>query len=181
MHSIPARRRQQANTAYTAGQLFVDANVGNRQVVTTAGTSGGTAPSSWNSTSGGTTTDGGVTWTNSGVGWQPLFVDCSAVVRSGGLPRRRYALPAQATQPALAQARINQLSEQLAQTLATGTAIGNLSALFTTLPPSGILPVSAVNFTSASAALAAAQLVPDGGPRPARGELEAVTTGKPGC
>lgn len=85
------------------------------------------------------------------AGWQPLFVDCSAVVRSGGLPRRRYALPAQATQPALAQARINQLSEQLAQTLAAGTAIGNLSALFTTLPPSGILPVSAVNFTNTSA------------------------------
>ena len=83
--------------------------------------------------------------------WQPLFVDCSAVVRSGGLPRRRYSLPAQATQPALAQARINQLSEQLAQTLAAGTTIGNLSDLFTTLPPSGILPVAALNFTNASA------------------------------
>ena len=140
----------QANTPYAVGQLLVDAN-SNRQVVTTAGISGGTVPGSWNSTSGGTTTDGGVVWTNSGVGWQPLFLDCSAVVRGGGLPRRRYSLPAQATQPALAQARINQLSEQLAQTLAAGTTIGNLSALFATLPPSGILPVSAVNFANASA------------------------------
>src|ERR1019366_2875257 len=32
---------------------------------------------------------------NTGLGWKPLFVDCSAVVRAGGLPRNRYVLPSQ--------------------------------------------------------------------------------------
>ena len=54
------------NTAYTVGQ-FVTASPDNQHVFecTTAGTSGATQPT-WNTTSGGTTTDGTVTWTEEG-------------------------------------------------------------------------------------------------------------------
>ncbi len=261
-----------ANTAYTVGQFVMDPS-GNQQQVATAGTSGGAAPA-WNGVFGGNTNDGGVTWLNGGVGWKPLFLDCSAVVRAGGLPRQYFALPAQApgleqwqpnttfaaadyiidtngnvqkvttagqsaglepkwsagfgtttadntlvwtnngpsswqpstayaigqfiydsngylqyvtvagtsgaaeptwngaylptidggitwvnnapgtepiVQPALAQARINQLSEQLSQTMAQQTTFTTLADIFPTLPPSGILPVAALNFAQQKA------------------------------
>jgi hypothetical protein len=54
----------QAAKAYALNMALVDTN-GNVQRVTTAGTSGGSAPS-WNVTGGGTTTDNTVTWTNQG-------------------------------------------------------------------------------------------------------------------
>jgi hypothetical protein len=261
-----------ASTAFGVGQFVMDSN-GNRQSVVTAGSTGATAPA-WNTTYGGSTTDGGVTWQNNGLGWNPLFVDCSAVVRAGGLPRRRLVLPSQAPplevwqsntnfaagqfiidgndnvqqvktagssggppptwnaafgqttadgsvvwvnngaaswrantkfaagqfiydsqgylqyvatagttgasepdwgsvflqtsdgsvtwvnngagaqpliQPALAQARINQLSEQLSQTLVQQTQFNTLADIFPTLPPSGILPAAALNFTNHTA------------------------------
>jgi hypothetical protein len=53
-----------ASTAESLGFLTVDTN-GNSQEVTVAGTTGVSEPS-WNATTGGTTTDGGVTWTNLG-------------------------------------------------------------------------------------------------------------------
>lgn len=259
-----------AGTAVIAGQFFTDAN-GNLQQAQTAGTSGSAAPSQWNAAYGATTTDGGVAWVNSGPG---LFVDCSAVVRAGGLPRTRYILPSQPAplsqwqpgtpfiagsfildsnnhvqvvqtagttaatsptwnttfghttsdgsvvwidkgpaswqpgkpfaagqflydssgniqqvvtagtsgntqpdwngiylptedgsvtwinngsgnppiiQPGLAQARINQLSEQLSQILAQRGQLANLSQFFATLPPSGILPASSLNFATQQA------------------------------
>jgi hypothetical protein len=260
----------QANTSYTAGQFITDSN-GNLQMVQTAGASPGAQPASWNTVYGGTTIDGGITWINNGLAWKPLFVDCSAVVRAGGLPRRRYVLPAQPAlllqwqsniafaagdviidandnvqivqtagtsggpppqwqaafgqtttdgtvtwknngtaswqpntpfaagqfvydsndnmqfvltagitgntepdwnaiylpttdgtitwinngsgnppiiQPALAQARINQLSEQLSQVMAQQQPFNTLADIFPTLPPSGILPAAALNFTN---------------------------------
>jgi hypothetical protein len=83
--------------------------------------------------------------------WKTLFLDCSSVVRAGGLPRKRVLIPWQPiAQPALAQAQVYQLSEQLSQMLAQGESITNLSAYFPTLPPSGILPVKALNLTSLS-------------------------------
>jgi len=258
-----------ANTAFAAGEFISDPN-GNIQLVKTAGTSGSSQPASWNKVYGGTTTDGSTTWVNNGLAWEPLFVDCSAVVRAGGLPRRRYVLPPQplplmqwqsdtdfasgefiidsnqnvqvvqaggtsggpppqwptgfgATiadgtvvwidngpaswqpnksfaagqfifdsngnmqhvltagvsgnlepvwngvylptsdgtvtwinngsgnppiiQPALAQARINQLSEQLSQTMLQHQPFTTLADIFPTLPPSGILPADAMNFS----------------------------------
>jgi hypothetical protein len=262
------------DTSFAVGQFVMDSN-GNRQTVVTAGITGLTAPTGWATSSyGTTTTDGRVTWRNSGRGWNPLFVDCSAVVRAGGLPRRRFALPSQPpplelwqsntayvagqfiidgndnvqlvktagtsagppptwstvygqttadgsvtwvnngpaawranstfaagqfvydsqgylqyvttagtsgasepdwsgvflptvdgsvtwvnngsgaqplVQPALAQARINQLSEQLSQTLAQQTSFQTLADIFPTLPPSGILPVAALNFSNHTA------------------------------
>jgi hypothetical protein len=264
-----------ANTAYTAGQYITDFN-SNVQTVKAAGTSGAAQPTNWSTVWGGLTTDDSVTWVNSGLAWKPLFVDCNAVVRAGGLPRNRYVLPAQPppllqwqpqtkfaaneymvdsngnvqvvqtagttgavppqwntnygqttkdgtvvwtnngpaswqpntnfqagqfildetgnqqqvftpgtsgtvepdwngvylpttdgsvtwlnngtgnppiVQPALAQARINQLSEQLSQTMAAGQSFTatTLADVFSTLPPSGILPVQALNFTNQTA------------------------------
>ena len=55
-----------AATPYVLGTVIVDSNY-NLQEVTTAGTSGATVPS-WNTTIGGTTTDGTVTWTMRGFG-----------------------------------------------------------------------------------------------------------------
>ena len=257
-----------ANIAFAAGQFITDPN-SNLQLVTTPGTSGATQPAKWNTVYGKPTTDGSVTWTNNGLAWKPLFVDCSAVVRAGGLPRRRSVLPSQplplmqwqsdtdfvdgefiidanqnvqlvqtagtsggppptwptafgqtttdgtvvwiengpsswqpntafaagqfvfdsngnmqhvltagvsgstepvwngiylpttdgtvtwinngsgnppVIQPALAQARINQLSEQLSQTMAQQQPFSTLADIFPTLPPSGILPAEALNF-----------------------------------
>ncbi len=53
-----------ASKPFALNMAVVDTN-GNVQRVTTAGTSGGSAPS-WNVTVGGTTTDNSVTWTNQG-------------------------------------------------------------------------------------------------------------------
>lgn len=67
----PAGAAWQASTVYPLGQPIVEGGVYQR--VTTPGTSGATAPT-WNSTVGGTTTDGTVTWTNVGAlggTWQP--------------------------------------------------------------------------------------------------------------
>lgn len=261
------------STAYSAGAFITDPN-GNIQTVKTAGTSGAAEPTNWNNTVGGTTTDNTVTWVNSGYAWKPLFVDCSAVVRAGGLPRNRYLLPSEPSpllvwqsqiafvagafiidtnnnlqvvqtagttggappqwntnfnqtttdgsvtwlnngpatwqpnsafraqqfifdsnnnaqqvltagtsgtvepvwnganlptsdntitwinngsgnapivQPALAQARINQLSEQLSQVMAQQQSFKTLADIFPTLPPSGILPAAALNFTNQTA------------------------------
>ena len=81
---------------------------------------------------------------------KPLFLDRSSVVRQGGLPRRRYALPAQPglpqpiqlVQPALAQARIAQFTEQIVQ---TPNAVSAIPTTFTLLPPAGVVPASFVD------------------------------------
>src|SRR5271157_4347262 len=86
--------------------------------------------------------------------WRPQFVDRSAVVRAGGLPRSRYVLPALdgggpslLVQPALAQARVLQLSEQLSNLLTWPTPqITNLSQAFAFLPPCGVLPAQVLDF-----------------------------------
>jgi hypothetical protein len=84
-----------AGAELSAGQFITDPN-GYIQTVQTAGTTASAEPTNWSTKWGGTTTDGSVTWVNSGLAWKPLFVDCNAVVRAGGLPRDRNALPAQA-------------------------------------------------------------------------------------
>jgi phage tail sheath protein FI len=58
-----------ASNAYSAGQIILD-SLGNIEIVTTAGTSGATAPT-WSPNSGQTTADGTVTWTNHGS-WRPV-------------------------------------------------------------------------------------------------------------
>lgn len=84
-----------ANTAFTAGQFITDPN-GNIQQVQSAGATGATEPTGWNTQFGGVTPDNSVNWVNEGAAWRPLFVDCSSVVRAGGLPRNRMVFGAQA-------------------------------------------------------------------------------------
>ena len=81
------------------------------------------------------------------------FADRSAVVRTGGLPRRRYVVPAQgdqqglrAAQPALANARVNQLAEQLGEILTPASPPGLIDGAFAFLPPSGVLPAYTMDF-----------------------------------
>jgi hypothetical protein len=82
--------------------------------------------------------------------WKAQFIDRSTVVRAGGLARTRYVLPAQPglpvmpllVQPALAQARVNQLTEQI-------NAVPGLNSFvpaFGLVPPCGLLPASAMDF-----------------------------------
>jgi len=72
-----------ANHAYALHNRILDSN-GNVEVVTTPGTSGGTAPTNWATTAGGTTVDPvlpsppAVTWTNAG----PL--PSAALLATGG-------------------------------------------------------------------------------------------------
>jgi hypothetical protein len=54
------------SNSYTKGTEILDSN-NNVEIVTTAGTSGTPNPPPWNTTAGGTTTDGTVTWTNLGA------------------------------------------------------------------------------------------------------------------
>jgi len=55
----------QPSHAYKVGQEILDSNL-HIQVVRTKGTSGATAPAPWNAAIDGSTTDGGVKWTNQG-------------------------------------------------------------------------------------------------------------------
>jgi hypothetical protein len=85
--------------------------------------------------------------------WTPQFVDCSAVVRTGGLLRSRYISPAQVTnpialsliQPAVAQARVLQLTEQLGS---LPSLLTNFLQAFALLPPCGVVPASAMDFSN---------------------------------
>ncbi|MGA7240822.1 MAG: hypothetical protein WBY44_34380 [Bryobacteraceae bacterium] len=82
--------------------------------------------------------------------WKAQFIDRTAVVRSGGLPRTRYVLPAQPgaagapllVQPALAEARVAQLAEQIGAT----PGMTSLVPTFFLLPPCGVLPASSMDF-----------------------------------
>lgn len=84
-----------------------------------------------------------------------LFADRSAVVRAGGLPRRRYILPVSdaqqnlvAVQPALANARVSQFAEQLGESLSSVSPPGQIVDEFALLPPSGVLPSYTMDFTN---------------------------------
>jgi hypothetical protein len=81
--------------------------------------------------------------------WKPLFVDRAGVVRPGGVRRTRYVVPplpaaggaSLLIQPGLAQARVSQLSEQIAGL----PGLTNFVQAFTLLPPCGVLPATAVD------------------------------------
>ena len=63
-----------SNTAYVIGQMVWDNN-GNLQLCTTAGTVSSADVAGWNTTPGGTTTDGTVVWTNLGPGEDTYLLD----------------------------------------------------------------------------------------------------------
>ena len=74
----------QASHAYSVGRAITDPS-GNEQLVTTAGTSGTTAPA-WDDTVGGTTTDGTVVWTCEGAIVTELSVTGTASGTAGAPP-----------------------------------------------------------------------------------------------
>jgi hypothetical protein len=83
------------------------------------------------------------------------FADRSAVVRTGGMPRRRYLRPYGSNiavlQPALANARVNQLAEQLGEDLTPSTPPGTVLNEFAYLPPAGILPIFTMDLANKKA------------------------------
>ncbi|MGA8534051.1 MAG: hypothetical protein WB615_08085, partial [Candidatus Tumulicola sp.] len=99
----PGRIVWEANTAFSAGQMVTDAK-GNVQQVQTPGISGAAAPA-WNATVGAATTDGGVTWINTGPRtWQAkaAYVAGQTVVDSNGyLQNATSAGTSGAAQPAV--------------------------------------------------------------------------------
>ena len=110
-----------ANTEYTAGEFIFDSN-GNLQTVLVAGLSGGSEPT-WSDVFL-PTSDNAVTWVNNQV-TGPSIV-----------------------QPALAQARVAQIAEQVGDQLGEAADFGNFSAICSVLPPSGILPVASVDLVN---------------------------------
>jgi hypothetical protein len=109
----------QPNAKMNVGQSIFDAS-GNAQTVLVSGITGGSQPQ-WNDTFL-QTTDNSVTWVNNGTAIPPIV------------------------QPGLAMARVQQLAEQVADQLGQSPPLTNLAQICTLLPPSGILPVAAVNF-----------------------------------
>lgn len=82
---------------------------------------------------------------------QLLFVDRFAVVRTGGLPRRRYIVASPdeqllTVQPALATARLNQFAAQLGGDITPSSPPGLITNEFALLPPAGILPPYTMDF-----------------------------------
>jgi hypothetical protein len=73
--------------------------------------------------------------------WQPLFADRAAVVRAGGRPRGHTA----GRNRFLWQARIEQLSEHLAEARLAGADITALGSQLWQLPPAGLLPAEAID------------------------------------
>ena len=96
----------QANTAISLGQTIIDSN-GNKQQVTTAGTTGLSAPA-WNTSLSGTTTDGGVTWTNEALAAtptsgaaEPTWKTALNAITLDGMAAWKLTLPAQPIVPAV--------------------------------------------------------------------------------
>jgi hypothetical protein len=88
------------------------------------------------------------------ISWKPLFLDSAAVVRAGGLPHRNYVLPVGADEapslvrPEMLQARVAQFTEQLSERIHGAPPLKNLSDVFATAPPSGIVPAAALDFAA---------------------------------
>jgi hypothetical protein len=76
--------------------------------------------------------------------WKPVFVDSHAVVRVGGLPKRRHKLLREAGNPFLWHARIQQFAEQLAEMDLPNLSPDQLHPSFRYLPPVGVLPKNAI-------------------------------------
>ena len=110
-----------ANTAYAVAQSILDPQ-GAVQTVLVGGESGSSEPD-WNDLFL-QTADNTVIWVNNGTTVPPIV------------------------QPALAQARIAQLAEQVGDQLAQTTVLPNLATGFAVLPPSGIVPAAALDFVN---------------------------------
>ncbi|HET8747460.1 MAG TPA: hypothetical protein VFM98_17805, partial [Ramlibacter sp.] len=81
--------------------------------------------------------------------FKPAFADRAAVVRQGGGRHNRSALVPWSGDDVLWQARVSQLLEHLAELPPDQRNAAVLAQQFEWLPPAGILPREAVDFTSA--------------------------------
>jgi hypothetical protein len=77
--------------------------------------------------------------------WQPLFADRAAVVRTGGAPRAREPFVSGHGTRFLWQARIEQLTEHVAEARALGVTTEQLATMLRYLPPAGLLPRDAID------------------------------------
>lgn len=80
--------------------------------------------------------------------FKPVFADRGAVVRQGGGRRNRSALVPWSGDDVLWQARISQLLEHLAELPPDQRRADTLARQFDWLPPAGILPRDAADFTA---------------------------------
>src|SRR6185369_7248134 len=83
--------------------------------------------------------------------WAPLFVDRYAVVRHGGKSKRCIPLAPGMEMEFLWQARIEQFAAQVVD-LTPGATAADLANEVRYLPPTGLLPTSALTFQTGSAA-----------------------------
>ncbi len=77
--------------------------------------------------------------------WAPLFADRGAVARTGGAPRTRLPFVNGRGTRFLWQARIEQLTEHIAEARALGGTTAQLAEALRWLPPAGLLPRDAIN------------------------------------
>ncbi len=77
--------------------------------------------------------------------WAPLFADRGAVARTGGAPRTRLPFVNGRGTRFLWQARIEQLTEHIAEARALGGTTAQLAQALRWLPPAGLLPKDAIN------------------------------------
>jgi hypothetical protein len=77
--------------------------------------------------------------------WAPLFADRGAVARTGGAPRTRMPFVTGRGTRFLWQARIEQLTEHIAEARALGGTTAQLAEALRWLPPAGLLPKDAID------------------------------------
>ena len=104
--------------------------------------------------------------------WQPAWADAAAVRRRGGAPR---ALPPRVAGGSafLWQARVDQLTEHLADAAGQGADTGALGRQLRTLPPCGLLPRDAIDARRHVSQMLPATLTLDAAPIPLE-QLDAV-------
>jgi hypothetical protein len=98
--------------------------------------------------------------------WFPLFADRAAVARRGGAPRARLPLVPGRGSRFLWQARIEQLTEHIAEARAAGTTTAELAAMLRYLPPAGLLPRDAIDARAGTRVLFGAHIRLDAAPVP---------------
>ena len=98
--------------------------------------------------------------------WQPLFADRAAVVRTGGAPRTRVPFVGGRGTRFLWQARIEQLTEHVAEARALGVTTAQLATMLRYLPPAGLLPRDAIDARARSSVLFPPTIAVDAAPVP---------------
>lgn len=98
--------------------------------------------------------------------WAPLFSDRGAVARRGGAPRTRAPFVGGRGTRFLWQARIEQLTEHIAEARALGGTTAQFAAALRWLPPAGLLPRDAIDARARSSVLFPPNVRVDAAPIP---------------